>query len=187
MEPDFFFLLLKPSATKKYGKYIGTCVKVLDMTGLRLSALNHIKVSLSWAPILVCDEFMWSYDIICFWISFRFLLFFFSPFKPKNSKNNRSIDTIFQLFFQGPIWFDTFFLLMQLLTVISTIDDLNYPEKTDTYYIVNAPYIFSACWKVCLPEKLTLWNKHIGTRKSWWWVVCHPWDRSINVYILYRW
>ncbi|XP_004295191.1 PREDICTED: SEC14 cytosolic factor-like [Fragaria vesca subsp. vesca] len=70
-----------PSATKKYGKYIGTCVKVLDMTGLRLSALNHIK----------------------------------------------------------------------LLTVTSTIDDLNYPEKTDTYYIVNAPYIFSACWKVVKP------------------------------------
>lgn len=41
-------------------------------------------------------------------------------------------------------------LLMQLLTVISTIDDLNYPEKTETYYIVNAPYIFSACWKVCI-------------------------------------
>lgn len=39
--------------------------------------------------------------------------------------------------------------LMQLLTVISTIDDLNYPEKTDTYYIVNVPYVFSACWKVC--------------------------------------
>lgn len=32
---------------------------------------------------------------------------------------------------------------------MSTIDDLNYPEKTMTYYIVNAPYIFSACWKVC--------------------------------------
>ena len=42
-----------------------------------------------------------------------------------------------------------FEMLLQLLTVISTIDDLNYPEKTDTYYIVNAPYIFSACWKVC--------------------------------------
>lgn len=70
-----------PSATKKYGKYIGTCVKVLDMTGLRLSALNQIK----------------------------------------------------------------------LLTVVSTIDDLNYPEKTDTYYIVNVPYIFSACWKVVKP------------------------------------
>lgn len=37
---------------------------------------------------------------------------------------------------------------MQLLTIISTIDDLNYPEKTITYYIVNVPYIFSACWKV---------------------------------------
>ncbi|CAM8992416.1 unnamed protein product [Rhodiola kirilowii] len=70
-----------PSATMKYGRYIGTCIKVLDMTGLKLSALNQIK----------------------------------------------------------------------LLTVISTIDDLNYPEKTDTYYIVNAPYIFSACWKVVKP------------------------------------
>lgn len=70
-----------PYATKKYGRHISTCVKVLDMTGLRLSALNQIK----------------------------------------------------------------------LLTVISTIDDLNYPEKTDTYYIVNAPYIFSACWKVVKP------------------------------------
>lgn len=39
---------------------------------------------------------------------------------------------------------------MQLLTAMATIDDLNYPEKTDTYYIVNAPYIFSACWKVCV-------------------------------------
>ncbi|KAK9268654.1 hypothetical protein L1049_000411 [Liquidambar formosana] len=70
-----------PMATEKYGRHIGTCVKVLDMTGLKLSALNQIK----------------------------------------------------------------------LLTVISTIDDLNYPEKTDTYYIVNAPYVFSACWKVVKP------------------------------------
>ncbi|CAN1334192.1 CRAL-TRIO domain-containing protein T23G5.2 [Linum perenne] len=38
-----------------------------------------------------------------------------------------------------------------LLTAISTIDDLNYPEKTETYYIVNVPYIFSACWKVVKP------------------------------------
>nr|GMC53678.1 SEC14 cytosolic factor [Ipomoea batatas] len=72
--------VLLPSATKKIGRHIGTCIKVLDMTGLRLSSLNHIKI----------------------------------------------------------------------LTAISTIDELNYPEKTDTYYIVNAPYVFSACWKVCL-------------------------------------
>ena len=43
-----------------------------------------------------------------------------------------------------------FVVLTQLLTIISTIDDLNYPEKTNTYYIVNAPYIFSACCKVSL-------------------------------------
>ncbi|KAI3973165.1 hypothetical protein MKX01_020900 [Papaver californicum] len=66
-----------PNVTKKFGRHIGTCVKVLDMTSLKLSAVSQIK----------------------------------------------------------------------LLTVISTIDDLNYPEKTDTYYVVNVPYIFSACWK----------------------------------------
>ncbi|KAF2299994.1 hypothetical protein GH714_006592 [Hevea brasiliensis] len=64
--------VILPAATKKYGRHIGTCVKVLDMTGLKLSALNQLK----------------------------------------------------------------------LLTVISTVDDLNYPEKTEAYYIVNVPYIF---------------------------------------------
>ncbi|GMJ05008.1 hypothetical protein like AT1G55840 [Hibiscus trionum] len=73
--------VLLPTATEKYGRHISTCLKVLDMTGLRLSALNQIKI----------------------------------------------------------------------LTTISTIDDLNYPEKTQTYYIVNAPYIFSACWKAVKP------------------------------------
>ncbi|KAK6947108.1 CRAL-TRIO lipid binding domain, partial [Dillenia turbinata] len=73
--------VILPAASKKHGRHIGTCVKILDMTGLKLSALTQIK----------------------------------------------------------------------LLTVISTIDDLNYPEKTDTYYIVNAPYVFSACWKVVKP------------------------------------
>ncbi|KAL1320454.1 hypothetical protein HN51_065159 [Arachis hypogaea] len=70
-----------PSSSKKHGQPITTCVKVLDMTGLKFSALNQIK----------------------------------------------------------------------LLTIISSIDDLNYPEKTNTYYIVNVPYIFSACWKVVKP------------------------------------
>ncbi|CAI0374495.1 unnamed protein product [Linum tenue] len=73
--------VILPTASKKHGRPITTCIKVLDMTGLKLSALNQIK----------------------------------------------------------------------LLTVISTVDDLNYPEKTNTYYIVNAPYIFSACWKVVKP------------------------------------
>ncbi|XP_057795159.1 phosphatidylinositol/phosphatidylcholine transfer protein SFH2-like [Salvia miltiorrhiza] len=73
--------VILPAATKKYGKHISKCVKILDMTGLKLSALNQIK----------------------------------------------------------------------LLTIISSIDDLNYPEKTQTYYIVNAPYVFSACWKVVKP------------------------------------
>ncbi|XAR65769.1 hypothetical protein NMG60_11010008 [Bertholletia excelsa] len=73
--------VILPSATRKYGRHISKCLKVLDMTGLKLSALSQIK----------------------------------------------------------------------LLSIISTIDDLNYPEKTLTYYVVNAPYIFSACWKVVKP------------------------------------
>ncbi|THU62320.1 hypothetical protein C4D60_Mb01t03890 [Musa balbisiana] len=73
--------VILPAATNKYGRHIGTCVKILDMTGLKLSALSHIK----------------------------------------------------------------------LLTIISTVDDLNYPEKTETYYVVNTPYVFSACWKVVKP------------------------------------
>ncbi|KAH1063075.1 hypothetical protein J1N35_028062 [Gossypium stocksii] len=70
-----------PTATEKYGRHISTCLKIFDMTGLKLSALNQIK----------------------------------------------------------------------LLSTIATIDDLNYPEKTGTYFIVNAPYIFSACWKAVKP------------------------------------
>uniref|UniRef100_A0A0D9WRY7 CRAL-TRIO domain-containing protein n=1 Tax=Leersia perrieri TaxID=77586 RepID=A0A0D9WRY7_9ORYZ len=73
--------IILPTVSKKFGRPISTCIKVLDMTGLKLSALNHMKI----------------------------------------------------------------------LTAISTVDDLNYPEKTETYYIVNAPYIFSACWKVVKP------------------------------------
>ncbi|GBG63385.1 hypothetical protein CBR_g38007 [Chara braunii] len=37
---------------------------------------------------------------------------------------------------------------LKIVTAIASIDDLNYPEKTDTYYIVNTPYVFSTCWKV---------------------------------------
>ncbi|URD91559.1 hypothetical protein MUK42_01179 [Musa troglodytarum] len=33
-----------PAASKKYGRHIGTCVKVLDMTGVKLSALNQLKI-----------------------------------------------------------------------------------------------------------------------------------------------
>lgn len=78
---EFRDRVLLPEASKKMGRYIGSCLKILDMTNLKLSALNRVKI----------------------------------------------------------------------LTAISTVDDLNYPEKTDVYYIVNAPYIFSACWKVVKP------------------------------------
>lgn len=36
--------LLQPSASKQYGRHISKCLKVFDMTGLKLSALNQIKV-----------------------------------------------------------------------------------------------------------------------------------------------
>ncbi|KAD4178823.1 hypothetical protein E3N88_27414 [Mikania micrantha] len=78
---EFRDRVILPSATKKFERHISTCVKVLDMTGLKLSHLNQIKAR----------------------------------------------------------------------SFIASIDDLNYPEKTDTYYIVNAPYVFSACWKVVKP------------------------------------
>jgi hypothetical protein len=71
--------IILPDTSSKMGRHVGSCIKILDMTGLRLSAFSRLKTS----------------------------------------------------------------------TAIATVDDLNYPEKTDTYYIVNAPYVFSACWKVC--------------------------------------
>ncbi|KAI3676544.1 hypothetical protein L1987_86155 [Smallanthus sonchifolius] len=36
--------VILPEATKRNGRYIGKCVKVLDMSGLKLSALNQIKL-----------------------------------------------------------------------------------------------------------------------------------------------
>jgi len=38
---------------------------------------------------------------------------------------------------------------LQLLTAITTIDNLNYPEKTVAYYLVNVQCVFSTCWKLC--------------------------------------
>ncbi|XP_073025581.1 SEC14 cytosolic factor-like [Primulina eburnea] len=73
--------VILPAVSKKCGKLVSKCIKILDMTGLKLSALNQIK----------------------------------------------------------------------LVTLMSSIDDLNYPEKTLTYYVVNSPYVFSACWKVVKP------------------------------------
>ncbi|KAG0602834.1 hypothetical protein M758_10G045000 [Ceratodon purpureus] len=73
--------IILPDSTSKKGRHVGSCIKILDMTGLRLSAFSRLKTS----------------------------------------------------------------------TAIATVDDLNYPEKTDTYYIVNAPYVFSACWKAVKP------------------------------------
>ncbi|KAJ0791647.1 putative CRAL-TRIO lipid binding domain-containing protein [Helianthus annuus] len=99
--------VILPAATKRNGKYIGKCVKVLDMSGLKLSALNQIK----------------------------------------------------------------------LLTTISTVDDLNYPEKTITYYIVNVPYIFSACWKVSsiqLTPLLLKNNNHYANYEFWHMQVVKP-------------
>nr|CAB3456659.1 unnamed protein product [Digitaria exilis] len=95
-----------PAASKKFGRQINTCLKVMDMTGLKLSALSQIKQYLSIFPHV------------------------------------------------------------QMLTMITTVDDLNYPEKTETYYIVNAPYVFSACWKVMDYESLPHFCKREGSGSS---------------------
>ncbi|KAI3828365.1 hypothetical protein L1987_02465 [Smallanthus sonchifolius] len=38
--------VILPSAAKEFNRHISTCVKVLDMTGLKLSHLNQIKLYL---------------------------------------------------------------------------------------------------------------------------------------------
>lgn len=38
--------------------------------------------------------------------------------------------------------------VLQLLQAMSKIDELNYPERANAYYLVNVPYVFSAIWKV---------------------------------------
>ncbi|KAH7279711.1 hypothetical protein KP509_37G032700 [Ceratopteris richardii] len=73
--------VILPNSSRRMGYFVGTCLKIFDMTNLRISTLSDIKI----------------------------------------------------------------------LSLIATIDDLNYPEKTDTYYIANAPYIFQACWRVVRP------------------------------------
>lgn len=99
--------------TEKFGRPVTTCVKVLDMTGLKLSALSQMKVC--------------------------FMLFFLKFHK---------IFSITSVVSGNIGWHDFCQYGLQMLTSISTVDDLNYPEKTETYYVVNVPYIFSACWKV---------------------------------------
>lgn len=73
--------IILPNISNKKVRHVRSCVKIMDMTGLKLSAFSRLKTSIA----------------------------------------------------------------------IATVDDLNYPEKTDTYYIVNAPYVFSACWKAVKP------------------------------------
>ncbi|XP_064973699.1 phosphatidylinositol/phosphatidylcholine transfer protein SFH9-like isoform X2 [Musa acuminata AAA Group] len=36
--------VILPAASKKYGRHVGTCYKILDMTGLKFSSLSQIKV-----------------------------------------------------------------------------------------------------------------------------------------------
>jgi hypothetical protein len=74
---------------------------------------------------------------------------------------------------------DSFYTL-QMLSTITAVDDLNYPEITETYYIVNAPYVFSACWKVsahtwfnqCLTVKL---HSRLHRYSKLIWVYVHSW------------
>ncbi|GAQ88853.1 Sec14p-like phosphatidylinositol transfer family protein [Klebsormidium nitens] len=40
---------------------------------------------------------------------------------------------------------------LNLLNAMSKIDEFNYPEKANAYYLVNVPYVFTAIWKVVKP------------------------------------
>lgn len=73
--------VLLPMASKRAGTPVTSCVKIMDMTGLRLSSLSRMKAH----------------------------------------------------------------------TAVASIDDLNYPEKAEVYYIVNSPSVFSMCWKTVKP------------------------------------
>jgi hypothetical protein len=42
-----------PSASKKQGRPICTCLKILDMSGLKLSALSQIKVLIIALPCVI--------------------------------------------------------------------------------------------------------------------------------------
>ncbi|MBA0792321.1 hypothetical protein Gohar_016830, partial [Gossypium harknessii] len=95
-----------PTATEKYGRHISTCLKVLDMTGLKLSALNQIKSSHFLHRKASKKVNQWKRKFSAHYCA--------NPRLPNAD--------------QSPV------LLMQILTTISTIDDLNYPEKTQTYY-----------------------------------------------------
>lgn len=74
--------VILPCAMKRLGRYVGTCIVIFDMTGLKLSSIYQI---------------------------------------------------------------------IKKYSEMSTINELNYPERTETYFIVNAPYMFSICWKVLNP------------------------------------
>lgn len=126
------------------------------MTGLKLSALNQIKVFFSWIR-LTARKYIINWD--SWWINYS------TSGSTRYHQDCVSI-TVLPLLYEQinraenlvklcfPFFLDIlcvtklFLMLLQLLTIISSIDDLNYPEKTNTYYIVNAPYIFSGCWKV---------------------------------------
>nr|XP_007147588.1 hypothetical protein PHAVU_006G137200g [Phaseolus vulgaris]ESW19582.1 hypothetical protein PHAVU_006G137200g [Phaseolus vulgaris] len=90
--------VILPSASKKHGQPITTCVKVLDMTGLKLSVLNQIK-------------------------------------------------------------------------------------KTNTYYIVNVPYIFSACWKVVKPLLQERTRRKNGNGSENCYSLDHPFHQKLYNHI----
>eukprot|EP00897_Mesotaenium_endlicherianum_P006252 jgi/Mesen1/5655/ME000286S04870 len=73
--------VLLPKLSKELGRSVTTCIKVMDMTGLKLSSLARMKMQ----------------------------------------------------------------------HAVASVDDLNYPEKAEVYYIVNSPSIFSTCWRAISP------------------------------------
>lgn len=102
--------------------------------------------------VAFCIKKEWAtYNHLCegFWYDWL------EAFSNKPNKGIPYWGRTFFIYLQCEVWTISwlskpYFALMQLLTIITTIDDLNYPEKTNTYYIVNVPYVFSAIYKVIL-------------------------------------
>lgn len=98
-----------------------------DMAGLKLSHLNRMKVS---------------------------IIFPFSPertfFYPVKENEPQSIPALTHFSPELPQF------PFQMQKAVAHVDDLNYPEASQVYFVVNAPPIFSTCWraiKPLLPER----------------------------------
>ncbi|CAA2960471.1 Hypothetical predicted protein [Olea europaea subsp. europaea] len=62
------------------------------------------------------------------------------------------IGTCTVIFDMTGLMLSTIYQIIKKYSEMSVIDELNYPEKMETYFIVNGPpYMLSICWKVMNP------------------------------------